>query len=643
MPAHGAGIEIEILRTGDRYAVQSSFSYPLSPTMGQNLLAVRPWSNGESAWQPAISRESGAVVVTAEGASYRLERRIRVEGRRITVTDRITNKTAAVLGLAITHSLMSAGQPAHVRLNGLDPGDPSSPTPSAGQFPENPTVFVALPRSGVGLLVEDDALRLQSAASTSGNQASLTTQMLGIPRGERHDMRWALYPTGPDYFELVQEVRRDWKVNFTVQGSCDFFDVRTLGTPEGREAVRRLLERKRMDLFALTPWFEYYNYWGLDRPKYSALMLKAMDFLRGIAPQAKFLACVATNLTPVPLSFFGDTIPPGYPIGRQNGGQYGQPASTRMSHRIDNSVWRDSVIRAPSGQVLLDAWHVQHYNHPPALNLMVYPTVHNHRQAQALDQFHFLLDEVGFDGLYIDQFSMAYNCLANGATDRYTYDRWDDRTVTLDAAGNVTAQFADLALLTAPARRSWLDLLLASDKIAVCNTCAAVSHLQRLPVLRFMETHGYEPLAGAAPYQWRMAKGQLGSPIGLSSNYRELTWPGAEAWNRTVIAGLRFGLLSYYSWTDFPAAGPFGGEYGPVNHMFPFTPRELHEGWVLGEERLITCVSGDFRWPHSREPRVLQFDRVGRPRAAEADVQPEGDGYRIRIRLNDWWEIAVAE
>jgi hypothetical protein len=213
--------------------------------------------------------------------------------------------------------------------------------------------------------------------------------------------------------------------------------------------------------------------------------------------------------------------------------------------------------------------------------------------------------------------------------------------VLLDQAGKVSLTFGDLAILSADARRTWVELILKRGKIAVCNTEPAIAKLQHLPTFRFMETQGYQPMAGVAPYQWRLAKGQLASPIGLGMNYTALTWSGAEAWNRTVIAHLRFGLLYYYYFTEFPAEGPFGGDYGPVNHMFPFTPVELHEGWVLGKERLITCLSGDYPCPGGKKPTVLQFDRFGRERRADAKVRREGDGHRVEIKLDDWWEIAV--
>ena len=136
-----------------------------------------------------------------------------------------------------------------------------------------------------------------------------------------------------------------------------------------------------------------------------------------------------------------------------------------------------------------------------------------------------------------------------------------------------------------------------------------------------------------------MAKGQLHSPIGLGHSFPNTA--GADFFMRTLITHLRYGLLYYCYSTNFPSEGERGGEFGPLNHMFPFTPVELHEGWILGEERLITCVSGSFPWPHSAEPEVMLFDSRGRERDAEARIEARGDAYTVEVSLDDWWEVAV--
>jgi hypothetical protein len=45
--------------------------------------------------------------------------------------------------------------------------------------------------------------------------------------------------------------------------------------------------------------------------------------------------------------------------------------------------------------------------------------------------------------------------------------------------------------------------------------------------------------------------------------------------------------------------------------MYPFTPVELHKGYLIGKERIITKQSGIFGWGDQSDFDVLIFDTAG--------------------------------
>jgi hypothetical protein len=79
--------------------------------------------------------------------------------------------------------------------------------------------------------------------------------------------------------------------------------------------------------------------------------------------------------------------------------------------------------------------------------------------------------------------------------------------------------------------------------------------------------------------------------------------------------------------------------------MFPITPVELHDGWILGKERIITARSLEVLWEKTSKPVVHMFNVVGKEVKAKerSQVSRENDRWRIRLKLNDWEEIAVVE
>ncbi len=347
-----------------------------------------------------------------------------------------------------------------------------------------------------------------------------------------------------------------------------------------------------------------------------------------------------TNLVPVPLTFFEGKLPADFGWGRENGGAYGKEAPPEAAAVLDASPWKDSVVRGEHGRPILDTWYVQYYGEPKGLNLIVYPTLTNHRHQQMLEQLRWLLDDVGFDGVYIDQFAMAL-----GGADSLTYGASDGHTVDLDpATGEVTRQYAVVGKISAPARREWVEFVLKRKKLVVANGQPVVGEMQSLPINRFMETQGYDVMGPGIPNATMCARGMLASPIGLGHSFGQLTGatPGrsGEVLMRTIIAQMRYGLLYYNYGAHVPAAE---GGYGPLNHMFPFTPVELHEGWMVGRERILTCRSRTFSWPGARPPKVLLFDKRGMEKPTDARVEKTAKGYQVSVKLEDWAEVAVIE
>ena len=111
----------------------------------------------------------------------------------------------------------------------------------------------------------------------------------------------------------------------------------------------------------------------------------------------------------------------------------------------------------------------------------------------------------------------------------------------------------------------------------------------------------------------------------------------------TAIHYLRHGVLYFHYGSEIPEKGPGSGEYGPFNHMYPITPKRLGEGFIVGNERIVTCVSRAFYWPGEARPRILLFDITGREKPHTMKPQRMRDGWEIDVKLDDWREIAVVE
>jgi hypothetical protein len=622
------GIRLEVGK--DTYFVASSFSYP-GETIGFNRLTPDD-ARGEKGWTPEIRKtDEGTITIEAAGAHWRLARTLRLLGPRCSVEDRLVNTTDAPVGILVDNQLSIPGFPApeSFYLSGVEGAD------SLGVgHAENPTLLVTQASSSLGLLAEDNVYRLQLAISRKANAFSFATRHFGLDAKAEYTLRWTLYPRAHrDYWAFINEVRRDWDVNFTIQGPFQF-ELPADG-------------RNHAKLCAVGPWFEYNSGAGLSNEKYLETYHKLVAEQRQAHPDVVLMPLLENNLVSIDTRSLpgGETLPTS-PAGGTRG-TYGLELSKEQSAVLASSPYADSVIRTEDGRIVVDTY----YASAPYLNLMLYPRRGNYRQQRLLEQIDFMMDKVGYRGIYIDQFSLAWGVLER--MDRRTMERWDGHTVDIDVkTGRIARKYTDCALVGADARADLLKHILDKGGQVVCNSHACVSETQKLPAFRFAEMEN-DPVdsalsqEGKPPCFAHEAKGHLSSPIILGIRPERLGQQGKDEYARIVtkamITGLRNGCLYYYYGSAIPAEGPGAGDYGPGNHMFPFTPVELHAGWLLGKERLLTCVSGAYTVPGAKPPRCYLFDRTGREKANDFAVEAVAGGHRVAVKLNDWNEIAVLE
>jgi hypothetical protein len=96
----------------------------------------------------------------------------------------------------------------------------------------------------------------------------------------------------------------------------------------------------------------------------------------------------------------------------------------------------------------------------------------------------------------------------------------------------------------------------------------------------------------------------LYSPIALGDHLTERSEKDAY---RVMLRALDYGCLyAWYGSNVFP-------EYKTLTEqMYPITPMEIHRGYVIGRERIITNRSGLFGWDDGSDFDGYVYDRDGR-------------------------------
>jgi len=623
------GMQLDI--AGDRYFFASFVSYPAEPQQEFNSLTPN-CAAGADNWKPTVAPTAdGGIRIDAECREYRFHRVVRQDNGVLRFRDTIVNLTDEPIGVIIRNclTLPAPPRPHSYRLAGTDREI------LVGGCAANPTVFTAQESSSLGVVAEDNVFRLQLELVHRANTFEFRTTHFGLDARRAYTIEWSAYPgRSRDYFDFVNRVRRDWNVNYTIDGPFAFDS--------------KVIPGRKVKIYVFGPWLDYHHDGSQTRDKYRRTVEPILARLKSAAPDGIFMPKIETNLFTIVRS----RIPGGekLPGSSRTSGRYGHVLAPEQSRILEQGIgpWKDSILYAPELRVIVDTYYEgYHPNGRDLLNLLLYLREGNQRCRLFLDQIEFCMDRIGFNGIYIDQFSQEGDLTQK---DRYTFDSWDGHTVDTARNGRITRMYTDCNLAGAKARASILDAIFKRGGKVVINGQSTVRETRSFPAWRFqeMENDSIDPLNflhEKPPIFYWQARGHLGCPLILGIRPVRYGEEGkkhrAEMITKAVITALRNGVLYYYYTSTIPKSGPGAGGYGPVNHMFPFTPVELHEGWLVGRERTITCVSRPIR--RKQRPNVFRFDLRGLPKPADFPIRRTPSGWTVDVRIDDWNEIVVVE
>ena len=609
---------------GDQYWFESLLSYPDPKGVKFSKLGVSA-SKGAPTWQPTLKvLNENEIELTAENKNVRLSRKIILGKERLSIFDTLTNISDKPAGVILRNmvGVKTLPLPGSFRLAGMD-------NEIETKCAANPTLFISRNASSVGVVAEDDIFRsgLELLKANNTFEASVT---VGMAPGKSHTLEWSIYPLeDKNYFTLISKVRKNWKSNNTVPGPICLFDG---------DVIDQKIRKTNITLFKY--WFEY-EVPGIliSREEYKKKFNARREQLRKINPDIKLLARTVTNLVTIDIRKIpgGDILPARKNTNRKTG-KYGLHLTKEQTAVLDKTEYNDSLIRDADGNAVIDTFYVKY----PYINLLVRLSLHNHRYKTLCEQIDYMLNEIKADGVYLDQFVPPKRFCS------ISYNKWDGCSVTLDKNGEINEKFYSYAITGAAARAAVLKRILDRGKLIMVNGQPVSKETQSLAVLRFeeMENDKINPMNfiydKPPVFKWQ-ANCQLGCPMILGQRIGYAKWygtkdPGANL-NKSIITALRNGLLYCY-YGNFPTKNV---GYGPVNHMFPFTPVKLGAGTLIGKERIITCLSGEYIWAHPEKPDCLLFDRQGFEKTGDFEITQTPKGWKVKVKLADWTEVATIE
>ena len=249
-----------------------------------------------------------------------------------------------------------------------------------------------------------------------------------------------------------------------------------MATPE---TIATRLREQNVRIVRLRPWLDFspiaYGH-VMSREEYKAAMMEAVRKIKAVDPSMKVIASVETDWVNVVL----DPLPADVPTDPKASGYLRVPPEKATAVLAAAPAWADSVLREKDGSIWL-LYHGRADSGRKYTALNVYPAPGNHQSGFLLEQARFVLEEVGLDGIYIDEFTVQ---------DSASYDKWDGHTVDIDpATGAVVRKYTNPALAGTDSRLALIDYVLSRGGVLIANMYSTSTEEANRPVTRFAETY----------------------------------------------------------------------------------------------------------------------------------------------------------
>jgi len=447
--------------------------------------------------------------------------------------------------------------------------------------PSNPTTFAATATSGIGLFPLDDVMRVHIANYGVDGTIGLADNNLVLPPGATYTAEWAIVPSDtPDYWRFLNLARPLVGANFLIDGGFAFFRAGPLTDDWSDDETKNFITYK--DAKYACASIDYPRYNG-EYPHGTAFQRINHDNYRDAFARRRELVPGIQNL--VYFHCFIDVTEDG------------------PERFADSRLLRPDGVQADYGQEV-------HRIYLPMKDNTYGPAV-----AKNVDV---ILDEIKAEGVYWDEHEYS----------RWTYhygEPWDGFTGDIDPTKMTVTRLKSSVTLLTEAWRVDLAKHILSRGPLIGNGAPYTRAMADLKFPCFVETGSITHCAKAHFY----------SPVALGDHLTERSELDAY---RTMLAALDYGCV--YHWYNDMTVIPT--HHHLTRYMYPITPLELHEGYIIGEERIITNKSGLFGWGDASDHEVHVFDDTGREvEDFDAPLVTLDDKTYTELRIAEDWSAAI--
>lgn len=605
-----------------------------------------------------VSESQNTRKYNLENKIFKIERTVIVDNQKIRIKDKYINKINKNIGIKSNYEIKFKGK-SNFFVSGV------KLKPRNKHFPliaENPTLFGTSDVSAAGIYFEDFFSKLATFVKIKENNIlSFSDKNLILKDKDVYEKNFTIYKFDKNfqYFDFIDKLRKELNVYSKLDGNFFWMDpFKNKKVISNTSILKKFLKNYDIKYILVRPWIDYSDF-NFDtgekftRKEAKKYFLEIKKKIKSIDPNIKLIIPLQSNI--IGLNKKAQNL-----IIKHNKIKGG---FNFYDVNIDNfiklsglNINKDELILNRQNQILFETfWHDKKYGTKNLLEIALPLKAYQDGFlfSKLKDQINFAIDEINYDGVYIDQFNQYF--ISPLQKIAYNSDNSNFGKIDKDK-GTIIEEYENIVLNTLNFEKQVIDYLEKKNSLTFFNTHHIIDELRHKDVIRFAEGFWYfksEKLwkdDNLNKYASTKAfySSYLSTPISLSLGLSRLDLKDEKKSHHDILVkNLRFciynGNLMYFSSQDIDKLNLLNFEKLNIfQKIYPIELTSIRKKTLIGKRKIITIEDLKLNNEIFKASKIFIFDSSGYQLKEIEDRIKYFNNY-VEVNIDEEKEILVVE
>jgi hypothetical protein len=567
-----------------------------------------------------ISQDNNKSIYKLENEQIKIIRIVTKYKNYVIINDYYTNKTSETIGIITNYEFLKFPINS-IKISG------SKIEESNQIIAENPSILFNDREVSMGIYINDEFSKIHSQINVNNdNYLNIYTKNLIIKPKDEYIKSFTIYKFNKviSYYEFINYLRKELNVYSYIDGNLFWLDTylnREILNDETR--LKNFLKNYGIKYLIVTPWLDYDNYDHLKNKKWSRIefkehLIKIKKIINEIDPKIKLIVALQSNVVSI-----DDKI---QKIIRENKSNKIQEGFNHYNIGVDELInlgfKKEELVYDQNNRILFETyyedWNYYNTKNIPEIALALKAISNGHLYNKLVEQINFVIDEIQFDGIYIDQFNQHYISPKHRISfegQNVNIGQIDDKT------GRVVKMTENVTLNTIEFQEKIINQALTKTNVIFLNSHPFIDNLKKKQVINFFEGFWYfwaKKTWEKNSTEFFTAKtffsSHLSTPVALSlSHIQKGDWELNP--HSTLVKNLRFclynGNLMYILAQDIQKLNIEKNKINVFSKLYPIEVDKINQGTIIGKKKIISIVDVIISKEKYHDYNFFYFDENG--------------------------------